>query len=270
MKRYFEIKDNFHKIISETLNTTNFTLSSISTGWTNIVFKVEADKKYIFRFPRNNFWSEVIEKECLFNKFLSTTKIPTSKMNLEYFCGKPFSYHQMIEGRTLKEIYPSLNKLQKQNIALQLTMFLKEFQSINPQATGIKFETTSNFLDRLSKIENNDYDLSVHDFLKQKEAQKLVLCHGDLNASNILIDAKGNVCAILDFAFVSLSSPITDLSRIIGRLPSSFMPIMMQKYCQVFGTNDCTPEAQKIIEIYNYVDEKYIEYMKIYYPEIEL
>lgn len=273
INRYFFKDENFYDIISDTLGSKDIEYSQISTGWTNIVFKVLcAGDYYIFRFPRNDYWADVIENEFNFNKFLTTkTNIPTSKMNLEYHNGRPFSYHKMIEGDTLYNLYDTLSKDDKRRIAKQLANFLIEFQNIKFEDVPMKIETTSKFLENLSKIEKNEYDLSRHNFLVEKEnSESQVLSHGDLNGGNILIDENKNICAILDFAFISKSSRVTDLARIIGRLPEDFAEPMLDEYNKLSKLSVDKDDILKLIDVYNYVDSKYIEFMRIYYPEISI
>ena len=63
---FFKIEDNFEKIIKNALkNRTIKSLNQITTGWTNIVYEVETDDgNYFFRFPRDEFWSRTIVKDC--------------------------------------------------------------------------------------------------------------------------------------------------------------------------------------------------------------
>ena len=68
---FFKIHDDFENIIKKnTLKDREITkLSRITTGWTNIVYEVETDDgNYFFRFPRDEFWSRTIVKDCEFAK----------------------------------------------------------------------------------------------------------------------------------------------------------------------------------------------------------
>lgn len=272
-KRYFDKNEDFFEIISSVLKSGDLEIYKISTGWTNAVYKAFSDGKYyIFRFPRNNYWSDVIEKEAKFNKFLTTkTQIPTSKMNLIYDKGRPFTYHEMIEGETFQDVYDELTIFDKEKIAGQLAKFLTEFQDIKISDVDMEIDTTSNFLERLSKIEKNEYDLSMHKFLIDKENEtEQVLSHGDLNSRNILIDKNKNVVAILDFAFISKSSRLTDLARLVGRLPEDFKDLMIKEYNNISSFQLDKDDINKIVDVYKYVDNKYIEFMRNYYPEISI
>ena len=117
---------------------------------------------------------------------------------------------------------------------------------------------------------NEYYDFSRHDNLVKLEQRDLVLNHADLNPGNILLDENNNVCAVLDFAFVSFSSRINDVSRLIGRLPADFHHIMLKAYNKRFDTNISMDEINKLIDVWNYVEEHYINYMRVNQPEIDI
>jgi len=63
MNKFFTTKDNFENIIESVLGDVD-EVSLIATGWTNFVYKVrKGNNRYIFRFPRNTFFSNVLDKE---------------------------------------------------------------------------------------------------------------------------------------------------------------------------------------------------------------
>lgn len=275
MKKHFDLQDDFTNIITQFVNAK--TISEISTGWTNFVFKVFDGKTYyIFRFPRDKFWSKVIVKEYKFNKIIhNQLSIPTSKMFLKKYKGKYFSFHRMIDGDTLQNKFPMLSLAEKKNIAKQIANFLSEFQKLDIKTLNksIKLQKTSLFLKKLSKMEQCKYDLSQHKNLVSLEkesahSQNLVLCHGDFNASNVLIDKYNNVCAILDFAFISISNSATDIARICGRLNDSFFENALCTEFKNLSSTFSIVAVEKIKQVYNYVDKKYIDYIKQNHPEI--
>jgi len=85
-----------------------------------------------------------------------------------------------------------------------------------------------------------------------------------------LVDENNNVCAIIDFAFVSASSKINDVSRLIGRLPADFHELMLNAYNEKFNTNITMEEVNSLISVWNYVEEHYINYMRVNQPEIDI
>lgn len=269
--KFYTTQDDFKVIIEKNIgNITN--MNQISTGWTNFVFDVQTDSnEYIFRFPRNDFFAGVLEKEVAFSKFVRTKiKTPTSHIEIGYDDGRPFTMHKKIKGRSLTEAYPSLSKADKVRIANQVAEFIYEIQNISLEGFDVKLPTTSKFLADLSHVDDAYYDFSKHDKLVELEQTEQVLNHADLNPGNVLVDENNNVCAILDFAFVSTSSKINDVSRLIGRLPEDFHETMLSAYNKKFNANISMEEVKALINVWNYVEAHYINYMREHQPEIDI
>ena len=155
-------------------------------------------------------------------------------------------------------------------IANQISYFIYELQQISLDDINLNLPTTSQFLAELSKVDNEYYDFSKHNSLIELESVEIVLNHADLNPGNVLVDKNNDVCAIIDFAFVSKSSNINDVSRLIGRLPKDFHEIMLESYNQQFNSNVSMNEVQALINVWNYVEEHYINYMRKNQPEIDI
>lgn len=268
---YFTIDDDF-KLIIETEVGEIESMNQISTGWTNFVYDVKTkDDEYIFRFPRNDFFSSVLVKEVAFSKFIKgKIETPTSNISLCYDKGRPFTCHKKISGKSLTSVYGTLSHDDKLKIADQVSNFIYELQQVSVEGIPIELPTTSQFLADLSHVDNEYYDFSKHDNLVNLESGKLVLNHADLNPGNILVDENNNVCAIIDFAFVSKSSNINDVSRLIGRLPTDFHNIMLDSYNKKFNSNISMDEINSLISVWNYVEEHYINYMRVNQPEIDI
>ena len=232
---FFTTKDNFKLIVENKVGKVD-KIKQISTGWTNFVFDVKTDKgSYIFRFPRNAFFASVLEKEVAFSKYIrNKIKTPVSHIDIGYDNERPFTIHKKIRGRSLTEAYKDLSKQDKKKIANQVTAFIYELQNVSLDDFTLQLPTTSQFLADLSHVDDVYYDFSRHNNLISLEENSLVLNHADLNPGNILLDENNDVCAILDFAFVSYSSDINDVSRLIGRLPEDFHNIMLNAYNNKF------------------------------------
>ena len=271
MKKFFSVKDNFKKIIKSKLCDV-VSINQIATGWTNFVFDVKTKtNEYIFRFPRNNFFASVLEKEVKFTQFVKdklTTKVADIK--LFYIKGKPYTMHVKIKGKSLTQVSNKLSYFKKRKIAKQTVNFIYELQQIDIKTFDFSLPTTTQFLNELSKVDDEEYDLKKHDNLKQLEQQRLVLNHADLNPGNILVDDNFNVCAILDFAFVSVSSDINDISRLIGRLPKSYHKIMLKQFNKKFKTKVNITQVYNVVHVWDYVEAHYINYMKKNMPEIDI
>ncbi len=269
--KFFTTSDDFKSIIEREIGKTS-SINQISTGWTNFVFEVNGESgEYIFRFPRNDFFSSVLEKEVAFSKYIKgKIKTPTSDIRLGTDNGRPFTCHSKIKGRSLTSAYPTLNVEDKKKIADQVSEFIYELQQIPIENIPLNLPTTSKFLADLSHVDDAYYDFSKHDNLVNREHGRLVLNHADLNPGNILVDENNNVCAIIDFAFVSKSSELNDVSRLIGRLPEDFHEIMLNSYINKFHKNISMDEINSLISVWNYVEEHYINYMRENQPEIDI
>ena len=267
---YFTTKDDFENIII--LNIGEYDdIKQISTGWTNFVYRVKKDDQYyIFRFPRNSFFSSVLEKEVKFSNFIQNkTTFAIPDLTLFFDKNRPFSRHIEIKGRNMQQLYPSLTIENKENIAKQISNFIYQLQNIDLSNMDIPLPTTSQFLKELSKVDDQEYDMNKLNPLIKLENKKLTLSHADLNPGNILLDENYNVCGILDFAFVSLTSDINDMARLIGRLPNDYYPIMVNAYNNQFKTNINKNDIDELIKVWNHVEYHYMIYMKNYHPEIK-
>jgi len=269
--KYFTVNDDFRKIIEKQFGKIE-NMNQVSTGWTNFVFDVETIKgNYIFRFPRNSFFSGVLEKEVAFSQFIQNKiRTPISNTFLNYDNNRPFTCHEKIKGKSLTSAYNKLTEQEKKKVAVQVSEFIYELQQIKLDDIPVVLPTTSKFLEELSKVDNAYYDFKKHDNLVNLEKQNLVLNHADLNPGNILLDEHNNVCAVIDFAFVSKSSNINDVSRLIGRLPKDFHRIMLDSYNEKFNSNITMKEVESLIEVWDYVEEHYINYMRENQPEIDI
>ena len=132
MEKFFTTRDNFIKIITERIGKVE-SLKQISTGWTNFVYKANnGEKNFVFRFPRNDFFSDVLDKEVAFSQFLKgKLSIKTADLKLEFDHNRPFTMHEELPGRDLTEAYPTLRLAEKFKIADQISNFIYELQQID-------------------------------------------------------------------------------------------------------------------------------------------
>ena len=102
---FFKTNEDFNQIIKNTLKKDIKDIKQITTGWTNIVFEVKTDDgSYFFRFPRDEFWSRTIVKDCEFANYIyNKTDFNTSNLQLKFDNERPFSVHKKIEGTPLAE-----------------------------------------------------------------------------------------------------------------------------------------------------------------------
>ena len=137
IKNYFTLDEDFRPIIQNALpQATIYSLKSITTGWTNIVYEVNTNQgDFFFRFPRDDFWARTIVKDYEFAKFIDgKTDFNTVKLELLYNQGRPFSMHKKIKGTVLAD---KLNDLTPEEIAVvssDIAKFL--FQFLRPMILG--------------------------------------------------------------------------------------------------------------------------------------
>ena len=275
MQNYFLINEDFNTIINQTLKKHENVkqvknISPISTGWTNIVFKVCTDMgNYYFRFPRDEFWEKTIVKDYQFAKFIKgKTSFETVGLSLGYDKNRPFSFHKEIPGIPLAEKMDKLNPIEISKISSQISKFMYELHNIDFKNETIF--TINNIGLNLNDFitELLDVHVSIADkvFWKsnnfQMAPEHYCLVHGDLNSSNILLDEENNVTAIIDFGFGGFGNKYFDISRIIGRCPESFKNEIIKSYESLDNSKINMSKLNNNIDIWNNIDNSYINYMR--------
>lgn len=270
-QKFFTTDDDFEKIIkSYYKNPTE--ISQVKTGWTNFVFKINNGKNtYFFRFPRNDFFSDALVKEYNFSKFINgKISFRVAKLRLKFNSGRPFTIHRGIVGESLSDCYNNLSEKEKNKLAKDIIKLISEFKEIDySKFPDTDFQKVSNFLDNLSNVSQNGYDLSEHDFLKHLEDNNLTISHGDLNPGNLILK-NHKLVAVIDFAFAGISSDLVDISRIVGRTPEEFKTKIAKAYKEKFQTEIDLKSIENLEKTWAYVEEKYILYIKQNHPTIVL
>ncbi len=266
---FFKIEDNFEKIIKNALkNRTIKTLNQITTGWTNIVYEVETDDgNYFFRFPRDEFWSRTIVKDCEFANYIyKKTEFNTSNLQLHYDNGRPFSVHKKIAGTPLAKKMDSLTDNEIENVGNDIAKFMFELHNINYNEhevfdinnIGLKLP---DFLNELLTIHVSEKDRKFWQIEKMNtKCENLV--HGDLNPSNVLLDENNKVTAIIDFGFGGFGDKYDDISRIIGRCPVKFKNQIVKSYEEYSNKEVNMKILDDKIEQWDNIDKGYINYMR--------
>ena len=277
MYKFFTPNDNFNQLITEALSDEDkiHHFEIIQTGWTNITIDVQGQKhNYIFRFPRNYFFAQTMIRDCIFCNFIQgKTSFKTPQMTLKKHAeNKPFSVHKKITGKPLTQIMNHLTHHQKKEIAKGIAKFLKELHSIPVKSFPNEiYMTLNDFLTGLASVHEGNYNFKHHHILKKiEETSELCIVHGDFNPGNILIDENHNVAGIIDFAFASVSDPNTDIGRFWGRSDHEFGEIVMSFYEQETSSSCDKQKIMDTIDLFKYVELKYVDYMQKKHPEIIL
>ena len=267
---YFKLEDNFEEIINKALENKKINkIKLIPTGWTNIVYEVETDDgEYFFRFPRDEFWSRTIVKDCEFARYIhNKTDFNTVHLQLFYDNGRPFSMHKKIPGIPLAEKMNSLNDEEVKKVSKDIAKFMYQMHNVEYSKNEI-FNSANNiglnlneFLDELLNVHVSDEDIKFWPN-KPVTKEKSCLVHGDLNSSNILLDDNNNISAVIDFGFGGFGNKYDDVARIIGRCPDNFKKDIVESYEAYSNSKLDSKVLDDNIQTWSNIDNAYINYME--------
>lgn len=266
---YFKIDEDFETIINNAFKDKKvYNMHLITTGWTNIVYEVETeDGNYFCRFPRDEFWSRTIVKDCEFAKYIyQKTNFNTCKLELKEDKGRPFSVHKKIPGTPLAEKMNELSKEEIEEISDDISKFMCELHSINPKKDKI-FSINNiglelrEFLDELLSKHIDKKEMAFWKCDSKVNAPEC-LVHGDLNSSNVLLDENNKVTAVIDFGFAGFGNSYDDVARIIGRCPENFRDSIIKSYEKYSNTKIDEGILNSQVKEWNNIDQSYINYMR--------
>ncbi len=267
MTVFFTPLDPLDEIIAETFPDKKIISSEhILTGWTNIVIEVETDDgNYFFRFPRNPFWSRMIEKDAAVCNFVEgKTSFYTPQMKL---CrdskGRPFSVHKKIEGYTLGDRIYHLSHTALTGVAYDAAKFIKELSGIDLRGAPEKVKyPLSDFLHELDYEHYVSHIDADHEFIKATETEQLV--HGDLNLGNILLDENDKMIGVIDFCFAGTGNPQMDTARVLSRpVPKEFEAAFLAQFAD-------NSQVSRMKDAWKNIDNGYAEHIRTHFPEINL
>ncbi len=275
IKKFFTEDDNFNELVKINLKKIMnideiIKLEKNPTGWTNIVYKAETeDGNYYFRFPRDEFWNRTIVKDYEFCKFINgKTDFKTVDLKLGKDGQRYFSIHKEIEGQSLAEAMQEMSEEQIYNVSKEISSFMSQLHNLKYDKDSI-FNIDSighdlaDFIDELLKKHVSDEDIKFwnkDDFANSNDKECLV--HGDLNASNILVDSNYKMKAVIDFGFGGYGNKYLDIARIIGRCIPEFKEPFIKTYENISNENLDRKYLDKIIDVWTNIDNSYINYMK--------
>jgi len=156
-KKYFELGEDYERIIKNTLKDKKINeFNQISTGWTNIVYEVSTtDGNYFFRFPRDDFWSRTIVKDCALSQYIyGKTEFNTVKPTLYFDNNRPYSVHEKIEGTVLADKMNELSQEQVSIISDEIAKFMYQLHNVDLKKYKIEEQKEShlNLVDFLNEL----------------------------------------------------------------------------------------------------------------------
>lgn len=269
-KKYFELNEDYEKIIKNTLKDHKINdFKQISTGWTNIVYEVSTDKgSFFFRFPRDDFWSRTIVKDCALSQYIyGKTEFNTVKTSLYYDNGRPYSVHPKIEGTVLADKMNELNQEEVDNISSEIAKFMYQLHNVDLKENKIEEQKESHlnlvdFLNELLVLHVSEEDRSFWDVKEFSKKENNCLVHGDLNSSNVLLNEDNHVAAFIDFGFAGYGNKYFDIARIIGRCPEQFKDSIIKNYEKYSSQKLDENVLNDEIDIWTKIDSGYINYMR--------
>lgn len=186
----------------------------ISDGWDFIV--LELDNGSLIRIPRTDTYKPLFKKEVqLLNKLQSKIDLQIPHYHLHDDNGVVGMY-QKIEGVTLtKEIYQSLDNIQKDNLAKTLALFFYQLH------TSISMDAAKQLGYGIYKP---DFDLDVPDeykslwtdIIKLKNNLRepdFVVIHNDVHCDNMIIK-DDQLVGIIDFSEATIADRFIDLKKL--------------------------------------------------------
>ena len=269
-KKYFKLNDDFENIIKNTLKDKNIKeFKQISTGWTNIVYEVSTDEgNFFFRFPRDDFWSRTIVKDCALSNYIyGKTDFNTVKPSLHYDKGRPYSVHSKIEGTVLADKMNELQQDEVDNISSEIAKFMYQLHNVDLKKNKIEEQKNSHlnlvdFLNELLVLHVSEEDRNFWKVNEFSKKENNCLVHGDLNSSNVLLDENNHVTAFIDFGFAGYGNKYFDIARIIGRCPEQYKNSIVKNYEKYSNEKLDENVLNTEIDIWTNIDNGYINYMR--------
>ncbi len=188
----------------------------LGEGWDNGAFLV--NEAFVFRFPRRQIAVPLLEAEIRLLPQLQG-KLPLPVPDPQFIGAAtegfpwPFAGYRLLPGRTADQA--ALTGEQRARAAAPLGQFLKALHALPIEAGRDPFDR----LDAAKMRQHTaprlrELGLALPDFFDQPVRAPLrgVLVHGDLHARQLLVDAQGLPCGVIDWGDVHRGDPACDLA----------------------------------------------------------
>ena len=180
------------------------------------------DGKYVVKFPKFNCVN--YKTEAQFLNFINTQNTSINMQKVKHLSSdnRIIAFYG-IKGTPLSML-KNLSLEQQNNIGKQLAIFIRQLHSLELTLPVKKLsheidnykktylECADFFSKHLTIKEKSILDILVNEYIPKKRlglGEKLVLCHGDIWDTNILIDASGKV-GLIDCANATIADEATD------------------------------------------------------------
>lgn len=257
MNKYFDVNEVFIPLINKVFKDSELEIEDIPVGWTNIVKKIiSKGDVYIGRFPRDDFWADVLVHEYKVSNYISGAGLKISKLNLYHDNNQRiFTIHKAIPGISLDEKKDSFNNNDWITLAEEIANFLTQLHSVDFSNLDFPLEKIEIFLNRMCKY--HDIDL----FIPTEEENSNVLIHGDFNIKNIILDEKNGLAGVIDLGFASVGYVEWDFARICRDCPIEFENHLINFYEKKSNRRIDVKRFNYLKNMWKKICDKYIEYM---------
>lgn len=198
-------------------------------GWDHYVLIL--DNKYVFRFPRTEFYVKRLRDEIQLLQYLKKRKLGVSIPEYKFIADKgKFAGYSMLQAEQMtNKVFQGMSLRQKKNVAKKLGKFLSVLHK-TPLRVAKKYGT--GVLDHRERYKNLVLDAKKYikprisqknygtmlSFLKEfKEYQNFPnyrFIHSDLYFRHIIIDKRKNIFGIIDFSDRRIGDPSLDFGEL--------------------------------------------------------
>ncbi len=256
MKEYFNPNDDFKSLTNKIFNDKECKIEYIPIGWTNIVQRIYTKENvYIGRFPRDDFWAEVLVHESQISNYLQDkVSIKVPKLNLyQDVKERFFSIHEEVPGISFASVKNEMSSLELKCLAEDIASFLCQIHSLNVE--NLNLCRIENFINSLSKYHGIDLEIPMND------QSSTILIHGDFNSKNVILNTEKRLEGVIDFGFSSVGNIEWDLSRVCHEEPKEFEEYLLDFYEQKSHRRVNMDRFIFLKKLWSTICEKYIEYM---------